>query len=92
MLMLDADTVLNKLPFTTLVDELAEMHLKPIGLIDEMRVESEDTNQNINHFYIRTGWQQEEALGAKGRPWHQRDTHFLEQQVSHIDVIVEVFT
>ena len=65
MLMLDAETVLNKLPFTTLVDELAAMHLKPIGLIDEMRVESEDTNQNINHFYIRTGWQQEEALGAK---------------------------
>ena len=65
MLMLDADAVLNKLPFTILVDELADMFLKPIGLINEMRVESEDTNKNINHFYIRTGWQQEEALGAK---------------------------
>ena len=65
MLMLDASTVLNKLPFTTLVDELAEMHLKPIGLVDELRMESVDANNNTNHFFIRTGWQQEEAVGAK---------------------------
>ncbi len=63
--MLDANTVLNKLPFTTLVDELAEMHLKPIGLVDELRMESVDTDNNTSHFYIRTGWQQEEAVGAK---------------------------
>ena len=65
MLMLDADTVLNKLPFTTLVDELADMHQKPIGLVDEIRMESVDADKNINHFYIRTGWQEEEAVGAK---------------------------
>ena len=65
MLMLDAETVLNKLHFTTLVDELADMHQKPIGLVDEMRMESEDANNNISHFFIRTGWQPEEAVGAK---------------------------
>ena len=65
MLMLDASTVLNKLPFTTLVDELAAMHQKPIGLVDEMRMESVDADNNINHFFIRTGWQEEEAVGAK---------------------------
>ena len=65
MLMLDADTVLNKLPFTTLVDELAVMHLKPIGLIDEILTATEDDQENTNHFFIRTGWQPEEALGAK---------------------------
>ncbi len=65
MLMLDAKTVLNSLPFTTLVDELAQMHLKPIGLINEMRMESVDADDNVNHFFIRTGWQEEEAVGAK---------------------------
>ncbi len=63
--MLDANTVLNSLPFTTLVDELAEMHLRPIGLIDEVRIESVDANDNTSHFLIRAGWQEEEALGAK---------------------------
>jgi len=63
--MLDANTVLGKLPYSTLVEELAEMHLKPIGLVDELRMESVDANNNTNHFYIRTGWQQEEAVGAK---------------------------
>jgi len=65
MLMLNANTILNELSFTTLVDELTEMHLKPIGLVDEMRVESVDADNNTNHFYIRTGWQEEEAVGAK---------------------------
>lgn len=65
MLMLDAETVLNKLAFPTLVDELAEMHLKPIGLVDEMLMESIDSDNNTNHFFIRTGWQPEEAVGAK---------------------------
>ncbi|MCP4187544.1 MAG: hypothetical protein GY763_08075, partial [Gammaproteobacteria bacterium] len=63
--MLDANAVLNRLPFTTLVDELAEMHLRPIGLIDELRIESVDADDNVNHFFIRTGWQEEEAVGAK---------------------------
>ncbi|MCP4487395.1 MAG: ornithine cyclodeaminase [Gammaproteobacteria bacterium] len=65
MLMLDANAVLNSLPFTSLVDELAEMHLRPVGLIDEMRMESVDADNNTNHFFIRTGWQEEEAVGAK---------------------------
>ncbi len=65
MLMLDAQTILTKLAFPTLVDELAEMHLKPIGLIDEMLMESTDTEQNANHFFVRAGWQPEEAVGAK---------------------------
>lgn len=65
MLMLDADKILNSLSFTALVDELAEMHRDPIGLIDEMLMESRDANDNINHFFIRTGWQPEKAVGAK---------------------------
>ncbi len=65
MLMLDANTMLNRLAFPTLVDELAEMHLSPIGLIDEMLMESTDAEQNVSHFFIRTGWQPEEAIGAK---------------------------
>ena len=63
--MLDAETVLNKLTFPTLVDELAEMHQRPIGLVDEMRMETTDAAQNVSHFFIRTGWQPEEAVGAK---------------------------
>ena len=65
MLMLDADKILNSMPFTTLVDELAEMHCEPIGLIDEMLMESRDASDNVNHFFIRTGWQPEKAVGAK---------------------------
>ena len=65
MLMLDADQLLDCLPFTTLVDELAAMHLEPIGLVDEMLMESKDDNDNVNHFFIRTGWQPEKAVGAK---------------------------
>ena len=65
MLMLDANTVLTRLDFPTLVDELARMHLKPIGLIDELRMESVDADNNTSHFFIRAGWQQEEAVGAK---------------------------
>ncbi len=65
MLMLDADKILNSMPFTTLVDELAAMHREPIGLVDEMLMESRDDNNNVNHFFIRTGWQPEKAVGAK---------------------------
>jgi alanine dehydrogenase len=65
MQMLDAEKVLNCLPFTTLVDELAAMHQHPIGLVDEMLMESTDSDDNNNHFFIRTGWQEEEAVGAK---------------------------
>ena len=65
MLMLDADKLLNCLPFTTLVDELAAMHRQPIGLVDEMLMESTDANDNVNHFFIRSGWQPEKAVGAK---------------------------
>ena len=65
MLMLDADNILNCMSFTTLVNELSAMHCDPIGLVDEMLMESSDTNDNINHFFIRCGWQPEKAVGAK---------------------------
>ncbi len=65
MLMLDAKTILNKLPFTTLVDELATMHLEPIGQIDELLMTSETAEETTSHLFIRTGWQQGKALGAK---------------------------
>ncbi len=65
MLMLDADNILNSLSFTEMVDALATMHREPIGLVDEMLMSSKDTNDNSNHFFIRTGWQPEKALGAK---------------------------
>ncbi len=65
MLMLDADKILDSISFTTLVDELAAMHREPIGLVDEMLMESKDINDNISHFFIRTGWQPEKAVGAK---------------------------
>ena len=65
MLMLDADTLLDCLPFPTLVDELAAMHREPIGLVDEMLMESTDDRNNVSHFFIRTGWQPEKAVGAK---------------------------
>lgn len=63
--MLDADTILNKLPFSTLADELHAMHQQPIGMVDELRMESPAANADPNHFFIRTGWQPGEALGAK---------------------------
>ncbi len=65
MLMLDADKILNSMSFTTLVDELAVMHREPIGLVDEMLMESTDANDNVSHFFIRSGWQPEKAVGAK---------------------------
>jgi len=65
MLMLDADKLLNCMPFATLVDELAAMHREPVGLVDEMLMESVDDDQNVSHFFIRTGWQPEKAVGAK---------------------------
>jgi ornithine cyclodeaminase len=63
--MLDADKILNSISFTTLVEELAAMHREPIGLVDEMLMESKDNNDNVSHFFIRTGWQPEKAVGAK---------------------------
>ena len=65
MLMLDADKILNSLSFASMVDELAEMHREPIGLVDEMLMESKDDAGNLGHFFIRTGWQPEKAVGAK---------------------------
>jgi len=63
--MLDSEKILSCLPFTTLVDELAAMHRQPIGLVDEMLMESTDSDENTSHFFIRTGWQPEKAAGAK---------------------------
>ena len=65
MLMLDADKILNTLPYTTLVDELAALHRQPIGLVDELLMESTDAANNVGHFFIRAGWQPEKAVGAK---------------------------
>jgi len=65
MLMLDADKILNATSFTTLVDELAAMHRESIGLVDEMLMESTDNNNIVSHFFVRTGWQPEKAVGAK---------------------------
>ncbi len=65
MLMFDAEKILNSMSFTTLVDELAAMHREPIGLVDELLMESTDDGDNVSHFFIRTGWQPEKAVGAK---------------------------
>jgi len=65
MLMLDADTLMQTMPFSQLVEELAELHREPIGLVDEMLMESKDADDNTSHFFIRTGWQPEKAVGAK---------------------------
>jgi ornithine cyclodeaminase/alanine dehydrogenase-like protein (mu-crystallin family) len=65
MLMLDADTLMQAMPFSQLVEELADLHREPIGLVDEMLMESKDADDNTNHFFIRTGWQPEKAVGAK---------------------------
>jgi len=63
--MLDAQKLLGCMPYTTLVDELAAMHREPIGLVDELLMESTDDRDNISHFFIRSGWQPEKAVGAK---------------------------
>ena len=65
MLMFDADTILDCIPFPLLVDELAALHREPIGLVDEMLMESTDAANNVSHFFIRGGWQAEKAVGAK---------------------------
>ncbi|MFT5505193.1 MAG: alanine dehydrogenase [Gammaproteobacteria bacterium] len=65
MLMLDATSLLTLLPYSVLVDELADKHREPEGLVDELLIQSIDSNQNENQFFIRAGWQTEEALGAK---------------------------
>jgi len=53
------------MPFSTLVEQLAALHREPIGLVDEMLMESTDADENTSHFFIRTGWQPEKAVGAK---------------------------
>jgi ornithine cyclodeaminase/alanine dehydrogenase-like protein (mu-crystallin family) len=65
MLMLDANSLFTLLPYTVLVEELADKHRQPAGLVDELLMQSVDTNGNENQFFIRAGWQPEEALGAK---------------------------
>ena len=75
MLMLDADTILDSMPFTTLVDELAALHQEPLGLVDELLMQSKDADDNVNHFFIRTGWQPEKAVGAKIITIFPRNNH-----------------
>ena len=65
MLMLDANAVLNSLDFPTMVDQMREMHRQPEAMVDELLMESIDSGGNANHFFLRTGWQPEEAVGAK---------------------------
>jgi alanine dehydrogenase len=65
MLMLDAETMLNKLSYTTLVDELRTMHLEPLALNSDLMIDSTGTSSSTSHFFIRAGWQPGEALGAK---------------------------
>jgi ornithine cyclodeaminase len=65
MLMLDADRMMNCMPMPRLVDGLAALHREPIGMIDELLMESKDADDNLNHFFIRAGWQPEKAVGAK---------------------------
>ena len=63
--MLDAKAILECMPFPMLVEKLAELHREPIGLVDEMLMENTDSEGNINHFFVRGGWQPEKAVGAK---------------------------
>ncbi len=65
MLMLDADQVLNMLPYPAMAEELTQMHRDDVGLVDEMLMESKDDSGNVNHFWVRGGWQPEKAVGAK---------------------------
>ncbi len=65
MMMLDASQMLDQLSFAAMVDELAAMHHEPIGLVDELMMDSTDADGNLGHFFIRSGWQPEKAVGAK---------------------------
>ena len=65
MLMLDAEAILNKLSYRTLVDELRAMHLDPIALNSDLMMNSSGASDTTNHFLIRAGWQPDQALGAK---------------------------
>jgi len=65
MLMLDAEAILNKLSYTTLVDELRAMHLDPMALNSDLMMDSSGDGDTTSHFFIRAGWQPGQALGAK---------------------------
>lgn len=65
MLMLDSKTILGQLSFKVLVEELRAMHLEPIGQMKDLLVASPGKGESTNHFFIRTGWQPEKAVGAK---------------------------
>jgi len=65
MLMLDAETMMNMLSYTTLVDELRAMHVSPKTLHSDLLMESAGAGDITNHFLIRAGWQPGEAVGAK---------------------------
>ena len=65
MLMLDAEAIMNRLSYTTLVDELRLMHLGPKALNSDLLMESAGSDDITNHFLIRAGWQPGKAVGAK---------------------------
>jgi ornithine cyclodeaminase len=65
MLMLDADAIMNQLPYTTLVDRLRAMHMGPKALHSDLLMESTDARDITSHFFIRAGWQPGQAVGAK---------------------------
>lgn len=65
MLMLDAEAIMNRLSYTTLVNELRAMHLGPKTSHSDLLMESAGAGDITNHFLIRAGWQPGEAVGAK---------------------------
>jgi len=65
MLMLDAETIMNRLSYPTLVDELRLMHLGPKTLNSDLLMESAGADNITNHFLIRAGWQPGQVVGAK---------------------------
>jgi len=65
MLMLDAETIMSRLSYTTLVDELRAMHLDRKALHSDLLMESVGAGDITNHFLIRAGWQPGQAVGAK---------------------------
>jgi len=65
MLMLNAETILKKLSYTTLVDELRAMHLDPMAFNSDLMMDSSSASDATSHFFIRAGWQPGQALGAK---------------------------
>ena len=70
MLMLDAEAIMNRLSYPTLVDELRLMHLGPKALNSDLLMESAGADDITNHFLIRAGWQPDQMVGAFTPPFY----------------------